>query len=166
MKQKRYGKIIGGVAAFSVGVVTGIMTFILASQKKDLSDGMSKEKKYKNYYYMLNHWMQLRQEGKSLCRFFEKNGYKEIAIYGMGEMGRRLYDELVKSGITVKYVVDQYAEGLLGIEVKAVGSDADFENVDVMIVTATFAFEEISERLKEKIDFPIISLDEVVYSCC
>ena len=41
--------------------------------------------------------------------------------------------------------------------------DAKYEKVDAIIVTATFAFDDIEEKLAEKVDFPIISLEDVVY---
>ena len=111
---------------------------------------------------MLNQWLVLKQEGKSLEQYFIENGYKTVAIYGMGEMGNRLYDELKDSSIEVKYAVDQNAASTYS-ELEVFEKEDAFEDVDVMVVTAIFAFDEIEEEIGDKIKFPIISLEDVVY---
>lgn len=118
--------------------------------------------KFKCYYYMLNRWLLLKQENKSLEKYFIDNGYETIAIYGMGELGNRLYEELKDTSIKVKYAIDQnvlstYSE----LEVKE--KDSSLEKVDAMIVTAVYAYDEIREEMSKKIDFPIISLEDVIY---
>ena len=111
---------------------------------------------------MLNQWLILKQEGKSLIEYFNKNGYKSVAIYGMGEMGNRLYDELKDSEIELKYAIDKNAAGTYS-ELNVIGKDDDFPEVDVLVVTATFAFDEIEDELSGKVDWPIVSLEDVVY---
>ena len=129
---------------------------------KQVEQKSEKVDKYKGYYNMLNQWLILKQEGKNLSEFFLSNQYKTIAIYGMGEMGNRLYDELKNSDILVKYAVDKNASGTYS-ELEVIDPEDDFEKVDVIVVTATFAFDEIENKISEKVDFPIVSLDDVVY---
>lgn len=143
------------------GVVAGA-TAMSKVKGKAIETKSEKVDKFKKYYNMLNQWLMLKQEGKSLEKYFLDNGYKTVAIYGMGEMGNRLYDELKDTGIEVKYAVDQNAAGTYS-ELDVIDKDSDFEDVDVMVVTATFAFDEIEEEISEKVDFPIVSLDDVVY---
>lgn len=118
--------------------------------------------KFKQYYNVLNSWLTIKQEGKSLETFFIDNNYKEIAIYGMGEMGKRLYDELKDTSIIIKYAVDKDADNLY-TECKIVEKEDKLEVVDAIIVTAIFDFERIEEFLESKVDFEIISLEDVVY---
>lgn len=129
---------------------------------KQIEKKAEKVDKFKGYYNMLNQWLILKQEGKNLSEYFKSNGYKTIAIYGMGEMGNRLYDELKDSEIEVKYAVDQNAASTYS-ELDVIEKEDDFAQVDVMIVTATFAFDEIEEEISSKVNFPIISLEDVVY---
>ncbi|MCR5269282.1 MAG: hypothetical protein K6E16_12305 [Lachnospiraceae bacterium] len=129
---------------------------------KQIQQKAGKVDKFKGYYNMLNQWLILKQEGKSLAGYFTRNNYKTIAIYGMGEMGNRLYDELKGTGIEVKYAVDQNAASTYS-ELEVVDKEDNFDDVDVMVVTATFAFDEIEEEISAKCNFPIISLDDVVY---
>lgn len=145
---------VAGAAAGAFGV--GTMEGKVIEKKEGKID------KFKSYYNMLNQWLILKQEGKSLVKYFTDNDYKSVAIYGMGEMGNRLYDELKGSGVSVKYAIDKEA-GTTYAEVEVKELDEELEPVDVVVVTATFAFDEIKEKLNEKIDFPVVSLDDVVY---
>ena len=110
---------------------------------------------------VMNQWLIDKQEGKSLVDFFEDNGYKSIAIYGMSYLGERLMDELKDSSIEVRYAIDRNAENIYaGVEVKK--PEDDLEEVDAVIVTAVFFFDEIEEQLEKILDCPIISLEDIV----
>ena len=145
--------IIGGLA----GSIAGMLFM-----NKKIEDKNKKVDKFKSYYNMLNQWLLLKQEGKTLEEYFVNNGYKNIAIYGMGEMGSRLYDELKNSNIKVKYAVDENAEGIYS-EIEVFGKKEEYPDVDVIIVTAIFEFDSIEKELQKKIKFPVIALDDVVY---
>lgn len=132
---------------------------------KNLAVGTKAEEvdKFKGYYNMLNQWLVLKQEGKSLEQYFVDNGYKTAAIYGMGEMGNRLYDELKNSDkVEIKYAVDKNTDSIYS-EVEVLELENDLPEVDVIVVTAIFAYDEIKEQLSEKIGYLIVSLDDVVY---
>ncbi len=154
----------GTVAVLSaiVGAAAGAAGANYLGQKT-INEKAGKVDKFKGYYNMLNQWLMLKQEGKSLEKYFIDNGYKTVAIYGMGEMGNRLYDELKNSTeVTVKYAVDQNAASTYA-EIDVIDKDDEYEDADVMVVTATFAFDDISEELSEKVEFPIVSLEDVVF---
>lgn len=133
-------------------------------QGKQEENTLKKIDKFKGYYQILNQWLALKHEGKSLESFFEERGYKNVAIYGMGEMGNRLYEELKKTNINVKYAVDKSAF-LIYPELESINMEKaqELPEVDVIVVTAAFAFDEIEESLKEKTDSPIISLQNIIF---
>ena len=130
---------------------------------KQVTQKSEKVDKFKGYYNMLNQWLMLKQEGKGLDSYFKANGYKTIAIYGLGEMGNRLYDELKNSDIEIKYAIDKNASSTYS-ELNVMDPDeCAYEEVDCIVVTATFAFDEIANVLEGKTDCPIISLEDVVF---
>ena len=126
------------VGATAVGTISG----------KTIDEKATKVEKFKNYYNMLNQWLVLKQEGKNLSSFFESNEYKTIAIYGMGEMGNRLYDELKNTNIEIKYAIDKNADSTY-TELEVIDPEDSYEDVDVIVVTATFAFEDIESKVSE-----------------
>ena len=132
---------------------------ILGKSKEEKS---KKVDKFKSYYNMLNQWVALEQEGKSLVEYFTQNSINTIAIYGMGEMGNRLYAELENSGIEVKYAIDKNADNTYSqLNIKSLEDDLPY--VDAIVVTAIFDFSDIEEMLSSKTEFQIISLEDVIY---
>lgn len=113
-------------------------------------------------YMAFDQWLQIRQEGKSLVEYFTKNGYKTVAVYGMKELGERLVDELKGSDVTVSYAIDQNADSIYA-DVDVVTPDEELAPVDVIVVTAITYFDEIEENLAAKVDYPIISLEDILY---
>ncbi len=155
------GSIISVMTSGAIGAAAGSVA-IGTKLKKELQTTKDKASKMSSYYHMFNKWLMVRQEGKSLADFFEENQYKTIAIYGMKEFGERLLDELKDSGITVKYIIDKNADGIYA-DIDVVTPDEELESVDAIVVTATFYFDEIEEMLYQKVDCPVISLEDVLY---
>lgn len=113
-------------------------------------------------FLMMNQWVSVKQEGKSLGTYFEMNGYKKIAIYGMSYAGETLVNELKNTEITVAYGIDQRADSLY-TDLDIVTIEDDLEDVDAIVVTAITFFEEIEEQLLEKVNCPILSLEDILY---
>lgn len=113
-------------------------------------------------YMAFDQWLQIRQQGKTLVEYFTKNGYKTVAVYGMKELGERLCDELKGSDVAVSYAIDKNADSIYA-DVDVVTPDDELAPVDVIVVTAITYFDEIEETLCEKVDCPIISLEDILY---
>lgn len=131
-----------------------------------VEDKDKKVDKFKSYYNMLNQWLTVKQEGGSLSEYFDKNDYTRVAIYGLGEMGSRLIDELKGTKTEIAYGIDKNIENTFsGIQAYSLENVPMDEKVDVVVVTATFAFNEIKEQLNNVFDCDVISLEDVVFEC-
>ena len=159
--KKGLGGVLLTLAGMAVGAVAGVVAAGTASSKKikEMADGHAK---VHLLYMAFDQWLRVRQEGKTLVEYFEKNGYKTVAIYGMKELGERLYDELEGSDIKVKYIIDKNADQIYA-DVNVITPDEKLEPVDVIVVTAIYYFDEIEEMLSEKVDYPIVSLEDILY---
>ena len=147
------GAAIGGVVgAKAVSKISGETT----AQAQRMSD------KHLALFQMMNQWVLVKQKGKNLSTYFENNGYKEIAIYGMSYAGETLISELKGTNTKVAYGIDQRCDRLY-TEVDIVSADDELEEVDAIVVTAITFFEEIEEKLNKKVTCPIISLEDVLY---
>lgn len=145
--------LIGAVlGAGTVGKVTGEAI----KKAKNMSD------KHLALFLMMNQWVRIKQKGKKLVSYFENKGYKRIAIYGMSYAVETLIDELKDSGVTVAYGIDRKSD-LSYADVDIVSIDANLKPVDAVVVTAITFFDELEEMLSEKIDCPIISLEDILY---
>ena len=121
-----------------------------------------KANKFKTYYNTLNRWLELKQKGVSLDKWFQKNGYKNAAVYGMGELGNRLYEELKDTEIRVEYAIDKNAYGV-SLDIPVYQKEDELPDVDVIVISAVFAFSEISGELEKKCTCPIVSLEDIVF---
>lgn len=146
----------GGVVIGTTGVMRAMIKTI--NEKRDMSD------KHFSLFLMMNQWVKLKQKGENLSAYFEANGYKRIAIYGMSYAGVTLVEELRGTNIKVVYGIDNNIKNNLS-DVHIVSVDEDLENVDVVVVTAITFFNEIVKSLNLKIKCPIVSLEEVLCSC-
>lgn len=118
--------------------------------------------KFSAMFHMMNQWVKVKQEGKNLSSFFERNGYKKIAVYGMSYVGETLLGELRDTGIEVAYGIDKRVlSSRLGIQI--VTPDNLPGGVDAIVVTAIDFFDEIEEMLKEKVKCPILSIEDIVF---
>lgn len=146
-----------GVVSFFAGIK--VMLHIKENEVRAKND---KAEKFRCYYEILLQWLRLKQSDKKICDYFKKNGYKNIAIYGMGELGCRLFDELKDSNVHVKYGIDNNAESInAGFPI--VKLDNNIDSVDVIVVTAIFSYDEIKENLLKKTNNKIVSLAEIIY---
>lgn len=159
--KKGISKAISVLAGGAAGAVAGSVA-IGNKMNKKLKRKEDWFQKILSYYFIYNQWLSVHQQGKSLVEYFEKNGYKTVAIYGMKELGERLYDELKNSDITVKYIIDKKADTIYA-DVDVVSPDDDLEPVDVIVVTACYFFDTIDRNLGAIVDYPVVSLEDIVY---
>lgn len=147
------GMAVGGI---TVGGIIGKLSGEATAKAQKMSD------KHLVLFRMMNQWVKVKQEGKNLSAYFEKNGYKKIAIYGMSFAGETLVDELKNTNTKVLYGIDQNADRLYA-EVDIVNLDDHLGKVDAIVVTAITFFEEVEVKLNKLVDCPIISLEDVLY---
>lgn len=153
-----------GIVASLAAVAGGALGATVTSNKlnKRITEEHNLSEKHLSLMLALNQWLIVKQEGKSLTSYFEKNGYKKIAIYGMSYLGERLVDELKNSDIEVAYGIDRNANNIY-TETEVRTMEEDLDSVDVIIVTAITFFDEIEEKLESKVDCPIVSLEDILY---
>lgn len=144
---------VGGVVLGALGVGKTM------KEKVDYKSKMSE--KHLALYLMMNQWVKAKQGNKSIADYLEKNGYKEIAIYGMNYVGETLMAELANSNIKVKYGIDKNAN-MIYSDIDVVTPDDVLDSVDAVIVTAITFFDEIEEALFEKMDCPILSMEDIL----
>lgn len=117
-------------------------------------------------FHILNKWLQIKNEGRSLKPYFEDNRFLNVAIYGMGAIGQRLYEELCLEKIEVRYAIDQNAKNISikGLEIKTL--EDELMEVDAVIVTP-IAFYEIEKNIRSNMgdEIAIVSIEDIVDHC-
>lgn len=121
-----------------------------------------RQEKFMLFYNILEQWMRLREEGKSVEQYFIDYGYKKIAVYGVAKMANHLINELNNSSVEIVYGIDKRADIMYG-KMPIITLDAELQEVDAIVVTAVCDYEDIKKALLKKVKCPIVSLEEVVY---
>jgi uroporphyrinogen-III synthase len=152
--------IMGTVFGSALGVAGGAF---LVNEKVGKEKKRQKQlaDKHLALLIMMCDWMRTKQEGKSLAGYLKEKGYKRVAVYGLSYVGERLLDELRDNGIEVEYAVDQKADPIY-FDVEICRPEEDLEEVDAVIVTAITFYDEIKAMLEEKLQCPILSLEDMI----
>lgn len=117
-------------------------------------------------FQILNQWLCLRQKGGSVTSFFKDNLIKNVAIYGMGALGERLYDELKDSEVAVLYGIDRMAssKNIYGLKIYS-SCEIAFPETEVIVVTPVQDYHTIVKGLEEKTNAVIMSLEDILDYC-
>ncbi|MCI8557553.1 MAG: hypothetical protein HFI19_07285 [Lachnospiraceae bacterium] len=149
------GSVLSGVA------VGYLINAYWAKRQKVLQQ---QEEKLQDHYWLLNHWLEFKNEGKTAASYFEDMGYHHIAIYGMSDLANRLMEDLEGSSIQIDYGIDRDICCSNARISDIYFPEDELPKADAIVVTPYSAMESISAMLKSKVDCPVISLEEVVWS--
>lgn len=161
---KESGIMKKGIFGF-MALVTGVLGGAIGTGKylnKKINVARTYSDKHLSLFLMMNQWVKVKQEGKNLAAYFEKNGYKNIAIYGMSYAGETLLEELRETQIQVVYGIDKNAENIYS-DISILSLEDTLDDVDAIVVTAVTFFDEIEDELHKKVNCPILSLEDILY---
>jgi len=107
------------------------------------------------YYQILNKWLRIKQRNHNLSEVLLRQGYRNIAIYGAGELGKNLFGELQQTPVKVHCFINQgvfetnYIEYLdMKIQVMDMQHFSDYEkenSIDAVVVSPIFDFAAIKD---------------------
>lgn len=110
---------------------------------------------------LFHQWVKRKQENKSIGDYLEKKNYRNIAIYGMGDAGQALKNELNGTHVCVRYAIDKRADEIYS-DIDIVTLEDEFPKVDAVVVTSVYYIYEIEKALSKKISCPVLSLEDIL----
>lgn len=124
-------------------------------------DAPSRDNYTLNYKNIYSEWLTLKQAGLNVADYLYKNGFYKIAIYGYGELGCSLINELKGSVIEIACIIDKKTKyPYSGIDV--VLPERFDMNVDLVIVTALTHYNSICSQMKSITKSKICSLENIL----
>lgn len=118
-------------------------------------------------FVAVKRWLENRNRGKTFADYFHECKVNEIAIYGAGDLGRLLYEELKCSDICIKYFIDRNGEGIHQIDdipVIPISDVYKMADVDLVIISVSEYYTEVYNTLINiNPKMRMISLKEAVY---
>lgn len=106
-------------------------------------------------------WLEVKQRGISLCDYFKNNHIHSVAIYGMADLGRLLYDELEQGNVQIKYLIDKNPNGMDKILNFTVLNN-DRLDVDAIVVTVASTEKQLVKELQSKGRWKVIGLSDII----
>ncbi len=158
-------KTIWGILGIVGGLASGVMMsnkFIVKPTINELKKARELASKHLDLYMLMNDWVYVKQHGRNLADFFERNSYKKIAIYGMNYVGKTLVQELEGTSIDVVAGIDKAASGTVG-NVKVYTPDNFSAEVDAVVVTPITYFDDIADMMETKVTCPILSIEDIIF---
>lgn len=125
--------------------------------------------KFRMYYNLLIKWIYVYRDVKKIEDYFSINNISKVAIYGMGELGRILFDELCLSDkVKIELLIDQKKGSAFGkVKVLSIYDDISQElinkGIELIIVTPIFSYNEIEKELIKKTNIKTVSLEEIIH---
>lgn len=105
-------------------------------------------------------WLAVGKGGQSIAAYLKLKNCHKIAIYGLGKMGNRLYQE-VKGEVDVICFIDRNAEYLeADIPVYALGSF--IPQVDLVVIALVDRENRIQKDVSDKLRFPVKGIEEIL----
>lgn len=117
------------------------------------------ESKYLN---MMNQWLILKQEGKSIDGYLKKCGYNVVAVYGMAVYGRHVIRELQGSDIKILYGIDRKKVESYK-QIKVIQPTEGMPPVDAIINSVLRDHINIKSYLAQICDSPVVSLEDIIF---
>ncbi len=146
-------------------IFTGIILLLgyySLNQKRKYEKEKILSDKHLEMFLLFDKWIQNEQNGKKIGDYLKKNKVENVILYGMSYIGRRLYKELLKEDIKIKYLIDKNKG--MNIDNREINQiDECKDSADIVIVTAIYYFEDLKDELKMKFQCPILSLADIIY---
>lgn len=140
-----------------VGVCIGAIVFKRVNKKYE----SLAEEHYKlniNYNFLMS-W--LSHKGFDLSEDLSQKGYKIIAVYGMGSIGKLICKSIDNSVVRIEYGIDKNESGI-NSDIKILNPENNLPEVDAIIVTPVYYYDDIKKDLIRKVSCPIISLYDLI----
>lgn len=130
-------------------------------RRKELQKLQQDIGRYAFFVQILTKWLECEREQKlNLHEWMRDVQIGTVAIYGLGVLGRQLYQQLEKEGVHPSFGIDQYV-GAYGEDFQIFRPEDHYPDVDAIIVTV-YAASEVCAFLKEKVPAQIITIQDMI----
>lgn len=138
---------------------TKITPFIEGDNDEDIAQ--ANQNILRRHDLLLDNWLCLKEDGIDFSTYFKKYNYQRIAIYGMGKLGSHLFNELKKGNVQIVFGIDK--KGIdCNCEIEVYTPSQQMPKVDAVVITILDQYREISELLYERLNCPMITIEEVI----
>lgn len=137
-----------------------IICFMLKKERHELKKDLQRMQKL---FSVANRWLMLEINGENLGKIIEKRGYTSVAVYGMGELGIRIIEDLkMNTSIHVLYGLDRNAERISTYIPVYKLEDIKGKMPDLIIIAAYCKDSSLKDKICDFVDCDVISIEELI----
>lgn len=118
--------------------------------------------KNERLFLMALKWAEKNRKFNCVYEYLKNEGYSSIIIYGMHYAGNMIVEELKDTDINIVCGLDRNCESVISF-IKTIHPDKEIPKADVIVVTPIASFPEIEDMLRNRVNYPIISLEDIIY---
>lgn len=133
---------------------------IYKKQRDKITFYKEKAVKYGSYWRVLDKWLSLKEKKKTIADLLEEKNINNVAIYGIGMLGRHFVNDLSGSNINIVCAIDRNSVNDK-FEFPVISMNDLIPEVDAVIVTPSYEFSKIRKQLRKKGLNNIISIESL-----
>ncbi|MDE6751032.1 MAG: hypothetical protein K2K21_18500 [Lachnospiraceae bacterium] len=100
---------------------------------------------------------------ENLSRYFDMNGYRNIAVYGVGKMGSLILRNIDTAQLESICIIDENkSAGFGSMEKISVEELVDRKEIDVLLVTPLLDYPQIEAQICSMCEIPVVSAKELM----
>lgn len=100
---------------------------------------------------------------ENMTRYFYTNGYRNIAVYGVGRMGRLILRNIDATKLESICTIDENKAACFGnLETIGIRDLADRKEIDMVLVTPLLDYPQIEAQICSVCEIPVISAKELM----
>ena len=100
---------------------------------------------------------------ENLSRYFDMNGYRNIAVYGVGKMGSLILRNVDTAQLESICIIDENKSACFdGMEKISVEELVDRKEIDVLLVTPLLDYPQIEAQICSMCEIPVVSAKELM----
>lgn len=119
-----------------------------------------KNEKLRYINSMLSQWWELERFGNGIVRYFEDHHFGNVAVYGLGVLGKKLISELLYANIDVAFVVDRLQKKIAE-NIPVYQLEDALPDTDVIVLTMADAYY-LEKEVKRITNRNVVTLEEII----
>lgn len=147
---------------FIVFILLLLLFFLYKEFDRAVNRQMAELSKFKYFNVLNSRWLHNIMRGRRIEDYLLRNNFRRVAVYGLGELGRLVCEELKNSEVEVQYIIDRNEKKQYeGIEV--VRLSEKMAPVDGIIVTVGEGYGNIEDSIKRVVDYTVLPLEKILF---
>lgn len=149
--------------AFSAVLLIYVACNLLMT-KQELEREKAGIKRMSGLLALANQIIRANSQGKTISKIIEERETTSVAIYGMGEIGERIMEDiLLNSPVRLLYGIDiKAAELYMAVPVYTLQQAAEMEKPDLIILTVSGNNDSLKKEIQEKMSCEVMTIGELL----